>query len=389
MENQNDSATDQSNQGTADTTEDASTTQSPDFTDISTDGLPEETDVSGDQSRFEFLFDSLPDAVAEVNIEDGEPTVHGINTAFADAFGYTEDEIQGRSLNDVIVPDAAADTAVQIDQFTENAYTEQVVTRATATGKGEFLFRGVPFKRNGTRYAFAVYTDITEHKKREEELERKNEEMKEFASILSHDIRNPVNIAQGYLSRIGDEANQDSVERIKRSLDRIDDLIDDTLTITKESGDVEETELVDIAEIVSQCWAMTDTGDAELRVADEFTLECDTDRVSRLFENLFRNAVDHNDDSVTVRVGIHNTMTTSTRGGGQEKRAFYVQDNGSGIPEEDREDVLKLGETTAREGTGLGLPIVERVAEAHGWRMKIGETVTGGAKFVFSNVSIK
>jgi signal transduction histidine kinase len=234
-----------------------------------------------------------------------------------------------------------------------------------------------------------VYTDITEHKKREEELERKNEEMKEFASILSHDIRNPVNIAQGYLSRIGDEANQDSVERIKRSLDRIDDLIDDTLTITKESGDVEETELVDIAEIVSQCWAMTDTGDAELRVADEFTLECDTDRVSRLFENLFRNAVDHNDDSVTVRVGIHNTMTTSTRGGGQEKRAFYVQDNGSGIPEEDREDVLKLGETTAREGTGLGLPIVERVAEAHGWRMKIGETVTGGAKFVFSNVSIK
>jgi PAS domain S-box-containing protein len=383
MENQNDSSTDQANQDTADTTEDASTTQSPDFTDISDEDAP------SNPTRFKFLFDSLPDAVVEVNIEDGEPTIREINTAFAETFGHTEDEVRGRSLNEVIVPEEDADTALQLDQLTSNTYTDRVVTRATADGKGEFLYRGVPFERNGTQCAFAVYTDITDQKQREKELKQKSREMEEFASILSHDIRNPVNIAQGYLNRIGEAANQDSVERIERSLARIEELIDDTLTITKESGDVEETEWVEIPELVQRCWELTETGDAELCIADEFTLECDPDRVTRLFENLFRNAIDHNDTPVTIQVGIHNTMTTNTRGGGQEERAFYVKDNGRGIPEAEREDVLKLGETTARDGTGLGLPIVERVAEAHDWRMKLGETTTGGAKFVFSNVKIE
>jgi PAS domain S-box-containing protein len=383
MENQNDTSTDHANQDTADTTEDASTTQSPDFTDIS------DEDGADAPTRFKFLFDSLPDAVAEVKIEDGEPTIHGINKAFADTFGHTEDEIRGRSLNEVIVPEGDADTAVQLDELASNTYTDRVVTRATADGESEFLYRGVPFERDGTQYAFAVYTDITEQKEREKQLEQKSKEMEEFASILSHDIRNPVNIAQGYLNRIGEDANQDSVERIERSLARIEELIDDTLTITRESGAVEDPELVEITELVQRCWELTETGDAELCIADEFKIECDADRATRLFENLFRNAIDHNDTPVTVQVGIHNTMTTNTRGGGREERAFYVQDNGSGIPKMEREDVLKLGETTARDGTGLGLPIVERVAEAHDWRMKLGETTTGGAKFVFSNVNIE
>ncbi|MFB6293043.1 MAG: sensor histidine kinase [Halonotius sp.] len=371
-----------------DTPEDVSTAKPPELTYISGE-LSAKPKITGNQNRFKHLFDSLPDAVAEVNVENGEPTVCGINNAFSDTFGYTIDEIRGKSLNELIVPETNADTDVQIDQFTENTYTERVVTRATVTGEREFLFRGVPFTRNNTQFAFAVYTDITEQKQREQQLEQKRREMEEFASILSHDIRNPVNVAQGYLAQIGDDADEESVERIERSLSRIEELIDDTLTLTKESEAVTETEMVDIGEIATECWELIDTDDAHLRIDDKFKLSCDTDRVPRLFENLFRNAVDHNDDAVIVRVGIHDTSTTTTGDDEQEKGAFYVQDNGSGIPEETREAVLEIGETTSREGTGLGLPIVERVAEAHGWKMEIGETDTGGAKFVFGDVTIE
>lgn len=110
-----------------------------------------------------------------------------------------------------------------------------------------------------------------------------------------------------------------------------------------------------------------DTGPADGR------LLADRDRLTELFANLFRNAVEHGGGDVTVTVG-------STCDG------FYVADDGHGIPEEHRKQVLQSGYSTEEAGTGLGLSIVQQIADSHDWGLSIDESDAGGARFSFTGV---
>jgi signal transduction histidine kinase len=95
-----------------------------------------------------------------------------------------------------------------------------------------------------------------------------------------------------------------------------------------------------------------------------------------VFENLFRNAIEHGGTDVTVRIG-------RLAGDG-----IYVEDTGPGIPEADREAVFEPGHTSATGGTGFGLTIVKRIAEAHGWEVEIVAGTNGGARFEFTGINI-
>jgi signal transduction histidine kinase len=81
-----------------------------------------------------------------------------------------------------------------------------------------------------------------------------------------------------------------------------------------------------------------------------------------------RNAVEHGGDDVTVAVGALND-------------GFYVEDDGAGISEADREDVFEPGYSTSEDGTGFGLSIGKRVADAHGWNVRVTDGSDGGARF--------
>jgi signal transduction histidine kinase len=85
-------------------------------------------------------------------------------------------------------------------------------------------------------------------------------------------------------------------------------------------------------------------------------------------------SVEHGDPTVTVTLGRHDD-------------GFYVEDDGPGIPPDHRESVFEYEYTTAG-GTGLGLAIVAAIAEAHGWRTTAAEGSDGGARIVFSDVSL-
>jgi signal transduction histidine kinase len=92
-----------------------------------------------------------------------------------------------------------------------------------------------------------------------------------------------------------------------------------------------------------------------------------------LLENLFSNAVEHDDGDVTVTIG-------DTADG------FYVADDGPGIPEERREDVFEAGYSTAEDGTGFGLRIVGQIARAHGWSVRATGSAAGGARFEIGGI---
>jgi PAS domain S-box-containing protein len=210
---------------------------------------------------------------------------------------------------------------------------------------------------------------------RETELKQQNNRLEEFASIVSHDLKNPLNVAQARTEFLTDECDSTHVQPIEQSLDRMEEIVVDTLTLARQGNVVAETEPIHLTNLVGKCWKTVSTDDATIQVVDPVTVNGDRGRLQHVFENLFRNAVDHGGTDVTVRVG-------------RTDDGIYVEDAGPGIPEADRETVFEPGHTSAEDGTGFGLTIVKRVAEAHGWEVTVVAGTDGGARFEFTGVEI-
>jgi len=221
---------------------------------------------------------------------------------------------------------------------------------------------------------------------REQELERQVERLEEFSNIVSHDLRNPLNVAQGRLEIAQSEYDSPHLDTAVDALDRMEDIIEDTLMLARQGQSVENVEAVEISELADDCWDVIESHSAELRVVDDFTVHGDPNRLPHIFENLFRNAIDHNEGSITIRVGLKNVMYTNTRAPDSGSFCFFVEDDGCGVPEGRRESVFDAGETTRKDGTGFGLPIVKQIAEAHGWEVALTDSFDDGARFEFANV---
>ncbi|MFB6219074.1 MAG: PAS domain S-box protein [Halobacteriaceae archaeon] len=208
------------------------------------------------------------------------------------------------------------------------------------------------------------------------ELERQNERLDEFASLVSHDLRNPLNIADGYLDLVADDCDSEHLPPARAAIDRMDGMIEDLLALARQGRAVEETEPVALDAVVRECWDTIATADADIVVDTDLTVEADRSRLRHLLENLLRNAVEHTDRAVTVRVGALD--------GGD---GFYVEDDGPGIPEGEHERVFEAGYTDDG-GIGVGLKIVAEVVAAHGWEVAVTEGAEGGARFEVTGVTL-
>jgi PAS domain S-box-containing protein len=221
-----------------------------------------------------------------------------------------------------------------------------------------------------------TFRDIAERKERELELQRQNRRLDEFASVVSHDLRNPLDVALGRAAILQDESGdvyRDHITEIVTALERMESIVTDTLTLARQGETVDEMNSIPIVDFVDKCWAGVDTAEATLQIEDEFTVRGDRDRLRHVFENLFRNAVEHGGEDVTIRVG---------RAG---ESCMYVEDDGRGIPPGERDEVFDPGQTSVTGGTGFGLTIVRRIAEAHNWDVTVTDGRDGGARFEFDS----
>ncbi|WP_267643565.1 sensor histidine kinase [Haloarchaeobius amylolyticus] len=211
---------------------------------------------------------------------------------------------------------------------------------------------------------------------RQRELERQNERLDEFAGVISHDLRNPLSVASIRLELAREETDSEHLDRLDGALDRMEELIEDVLTLARQGRVIDEPKATDISAICYNAWENVETGHAELTVETNGTnpfVRADPSRVTELFENLFRNCIEHGGDGVSVRVD-------------QFDGGFAVEDDGPGISRSAREHVFESGYTSSATGTGFGLAIVEAIAEAHGWECSVTAGEDGGARFEFSGV---
>ena len=348
--------------------------------------IESERELRAERDRFAALFENVPNAVVSCVYDDaGEPIIRAANPAFEETFDREASDVVGEPLDDVVVPSDRTAEAADINERVRHGERLGGVElrRGTDGDVRDFLFHTDAIEVDGDTEIVSVYTDITDQKERERELARQNERLDEFASVISHDLRNPLNVAQGRFEMLAAGVDDSPhVDPLARALDRMDALVADVLTLTRQGDTVTEAERIVLREIAADAWETVDTADADLRIRGDATVEAAPGRLRQLLENLFRNSVEHGDDDVIVEVGPLGAdvagagASTDDRVGG-----FYVADDGPGVSPDDRDSVFDHGYTTATDGTGFGLAIVSDIAEAHGWSVDLTESESGGVRF--------
>jgi PAS domain S-box-containing protein len=301
-----------------------------------------------------------------------------VNHAYEEATGIGTAEVRGQTPTDVFGDELGARLEANYHRCVrsrESIRYEEELPVETGARCWETTLTPVFSGGEPTRI-IGLTRDTTDRVKRERQLRSKKEQLDEFASVISHDIRNPLDVAQGRTELLKEECESDHIAPVERSLNRIEELVSDTLTLARQGQIVSETEPIEVVNLVGACWRSISTAEATIEIEDEITLIGDQSRLQHVFENIFRNAVEHGGSDVTVRVGQidHN--------------GIYVENTGPPIPEDNREDVFQPGHTSAQGGTGFGLTIVKRIVEAHGWAVSITEGSDGGARFEFTGVEI-
>ncbi|MFW5905654.1 MAG: sensor histidine kinase, partial [archaeon] len=158
------------------------------------------------------------------------------------------------------------------------------------------------FGEQDLRLAELLVTHTANHLDRvaaKESLEEQNERLNEFASIVSHDLRNPLNVATGHLELAASECDTEHIDEVERALSRMENLIDTLLVLARQGESISETQSVSLDSVVDASWSNVSVGEATINGNTGATIKADRDRVGQLLENLFRNAIDHGGENVT------------------------------------------------------------------------------------------
>ncbi|EFW89988.1 histidine kinase [Haladaptatus paucihalophilus DX253] len=343
------------------------------------------TDDDSDDGLQPLPVDGYPDPVLEYGFEDERPVVRAGNEAFRVTFDADASNVSLRSVFDRF---QFSGTSSPTEFVTRVSRNEQFGTRLRVPeradadgGNGDggndgtsYLVRVVPASDgSGGHVVFAPGCERPRTKPGDERWGS-------VASVITHDLRNPLDVAKARL-RAGRETGDDAhFEHVERAHERMERIIRDVLTASRGTDTiaVDPSEAVDFEELAVAAWETVETDGATLTVEDSLpTAVADADHVGRLFENLFRNAVEHGGETPTVRIG---GLSRDSNDG------FYVADDGPGIPPRDRQVVFEPGYSSHERGTGLGLAIVARIVAAHEWTIRIEESANGGARFEVCDV---
>lgn len=354
------------------------------------------TDRKEQERDLERFRNAVEHAGHSVVITNEQGTIEYVNRAFEELSGYSAAEAIGRT--PAILKSGEHDEEFY-EELWETILSGEIwqgeVINKRKDGTQYILAQTIaPITENGDIAGFvAINRDITQLKQYRSELENQNERLSEYGQTVAHDLRNPLNVLQSELEALYshvaetdlDESEVETLtsrfDNLTEIIEQMEQLIEDLLTMAEQGQFVIEAERVSLESASRRAWEQTaggggatwevDQPDADLSV-DETEIRADPERLTQLLANLFRNALEHGGEDVSVHVGPLDFDD-----------GFYVEDDGPGIPADKREDVFERGMTTSDDGTGFGLAIVAQIADAHGWRVSVTEGSMEGARFEF------
>jgi signal transduction histidine kinase len=230
-----------------------------------------------------------------------------------------------------------------------------------------------------------------ELEQRNAELERSNHELEQFASIVSHDLKSPLQVVRGFVELLGRDAGkvtadaaQTYVNAALRGADRMDRLIDDLLAYSRAGQRPASYVPVDLnelmREVVADSAAQARDADVLINVESLPSVAGDHTQLRQLLQNLLDNAVKFRRPGVTPEVSVR-----ASEDNGWWK--IRVEDNGVGVDRRHREAIFGMfsrAHHRDKPGSGIGLAVCARVVANHGGNIWVEDGPAGGSAFCFT-----
>ena len=335
-----------------------------------------------DSERYSTVLEALG---YPIYVVDADGRFAYVNDAFADLTGYDREDLLGTEPS-MIKTDESVERA--------NEALRSVVSSSGAdvrrfeieisTADDELVpcldhIAPLPFDTE-YRGCAGILRDVTSQRRRREALADKSERLEKFVAAAAHDLRTPLATARTAATTARQTGDTALFDKLDGAHDRIERMLDDLLTLAREEEekDTAVTEPTELGAIGRAAWESVGTDTADFSISDSPIIEANPSRLRRLLENLLRNAITHCGSDVAVGIGALD-----------DRPGFYIADDGPGIPAESHDTVFEPGYTTAEGGSGFGLAIVARIAEAHGWDITVTQSDDGGARFEFVGVEFE
>lgn len=323
-------------------------------------------------SPYQRLVENVAHAIFMI---DTDGTITSWSPPAQTLYGYAPERVLGESLRLLFADDESREASLTdlLGDVTDETVTSHQ-WHQPATGESFYAEMTLSPLWNGDLHGYGVVVqDTTVAHRHERRLEQQNDRLKEFTDVLVHDLRNPLNVIAGRTQLAQETDDDEHLSVIADTTDRMEDLVEDLLAVARNGDEIVDPEVADLSALVRQAWEPVSVETATLNHEPLCHARVDPHRACQLFENLFRNAIEHGGTDVTVTVG-------------QTTDGFFVADDGPGIPPARRDEVFDHGVSTEPDGTGYGLSIVRTIANAHGWEVSLSETDDGGACFSVTGI---
>ena len=351
------------------------------------------------------LIETAQDAIICID-EKGKVIVW--NQSAEKIFGYTKSEITGLSI-EMIIPEKHKNWHQKgMERFLKTGETRIIGKAVELSGKTKEGIE-IPIelalsfqKKEDERYIFTgIIRDITVQKRAKEQLIKKskelknaNKELEEFIYIISHDLKEPLFVIEGYMSRLSsiykdiiDNKGKLYINRTRANANIMNQKIHEVLEVLKVGRVIYDYKNNDIGVIVNDVVKTLENKMAKNKtniiIQDNLpSVLCDERRMKDVLSNLLTNSIKFigNHNHRQVRIGCD-------KNGGYYK--FYVEDTGIGIQEEYQEQIFNIFKRLndiETEGTGVGLAIVKKIVEQHKGKIWVESPVSDGrgTRFCFT-----
>jgi signal transduction histidine kinase/CHASE3 domain sensor protein len=383
-----------------------------------------EKELAISSERFFKIFDENPIAITLSEI--GSNKIVFVNSFFHKLFGYSRDEVIGRTSDELellsaeeqarvypillsylnekrslaelrsLPAEEREDLLLRLKEAMGNSGLEVLYTKKSGETFDAVLFYDV-IEIDAKKYSITSYLDVSEQKKAEKkikayavELERKNKEIEQFAYVSSHDLQEPLrsvtnfsSLLAGRLEAHPDKAVHDYMGYITGGVQRMSQLIFDLLEYSRLDNDVVKTK-VDCNQLVNEVLAAMSASIKERGAVVQVSALPVVEgyfHLRSLFQNLLSNALKFQQPGTQPLISI----SAVTKG---KEHLFSIKDNGIGIEKEYRERIFiifqRLHSRREFPGTGIGLAQCRKIVELHGGKIWFESEPGEGSIFYFT-----
>jgi PAS domain S-box-containing protein len=365
------------------------------FTDV-TERKQVEEKLRASENKYKTLLVNLPQRIF---YKDKNSVYVSCNENYARDLKIKLEEIAGKTDYDFHPKDLAEKYRADDRKIMESGKSEDIEEKYIKDGQETVVYTvktPVKDEQGNVIGILGIFWDILERKRAEQrqaellkEVESVNRELKDFAYVVSHDLKAPLRgiktlaswLSADYADKL-DEQGKEQIRLLSGRVDRMNNLINGVLEYSRVGRIQEKQSLVDLNKLVPEIIDMiAPPENINITVENELPkIECEPTRITQVFQNLLSNAVKYMDKPQgLIKVGCI------------EENGFWkfgVSDNGPGIEEKFFEKIFQIFQTLAPrdsvESTGIGLTVAKKIVELYGGRIWVESKVGEGSTFFFT-----